>query len=341
MKAFVDVDIQECLRRVVDENTLYYKTDFEYDIGKLKNAMYSHSSKHLLWFSRESGTHCFDERQVYLTPSYANNTWLYYQMYAEQIKAFYIEVSDFREGRAFGSLVLLDYQEHCKQVKEQMRPAQIAIVTFQDGFKRTFDVGEFEENRDSIRDKYGPHSFIEYDRPHDMNDLIYHIHYRLKHEIEPYDFDRFIEEIRQERFERVGYHGSDYVWLSPHDAHTCHEIGLPVFLFCPDEPRHEISKWDEVANHHYQSNLLFAIRREDNPIWQYANPTLPKSEPLFTKKELSKLYWCVSSAGKGQEITPEENQHLQGLLGKLNIIIGAGEKEAIVVELEPKQEQEP
>ncbi|MEN3005978.1 hypothetical protein [Dehalobacterium formicoaceticum] len=341
MKAFIDVDIQECLRRVVEENTLYYKTDFEYDIGKLKNTVFFHSPKNLLWFSRESGTHCFDERQVYLTPTYANHTWLYYQKNAEEIKAFYIEVSDFKEGRALGSLVALDYPSHCEQVKEFMQPAQTAIVTFIDGFKRTFDVGEFEENRDAIQYKYGPYSSVEYDRPYDLNNLMYHIHYRLKHDIKPYDFDRFMEEMRQERFERVGYHGNDYVWLSPYDAHACHKIGLPVFLLHQDEPLHAICNWDEVANLRYKSGHLLAIRRQDKPVWEYINPERPKSEPLFTQKELSSLYWCVSNAGKDQDITPEENQHLQGLLGKLNVIIGAGEKEVIVVEPEQGQEPEP
>lgn len=89
MKAFIGVDIQECLRRVVEENTLYHKADFEYDIGDLKNAISVLDSKNFLWVSRESGTYCFQERDVYLTPSYANNTWLYYRGHPEEIKAFY------------------------------------------------------------------------------------------------------------------------------------------------------------------------------------------------------------------------------------------------------------
>lgn len=340
MKAFIDVDIQECLRRVVEENTLYYRKDFEYDIGNIKNAVSLQSPKNFLWMSRESGTHCFSERNVYLTPSNANHTWLYYQNHPEEIKAFYVEVDNFKDGRALGSLVALDYPSHCAQVKEYMLPAQIVNVTSKDGFKRTFNINEFEENQDSIRQKYGSYTY-EYDRPYDMDSLMHHIRSRRNHDIEPYDFNSYMEEIRLERFERYGYYRSDYVWLSSYDAQKCHKAGLPVFLFQKDTPHHKVQDSEELKRLRYNSGHLLAIRQQDKPVWDYINSEQPKSASLFTQKELLSLYWCVSNAGKGKDTTAEENQYLQELVGKLNIIIGAGEKEVIVVEPEPEQGQEP
>ncbi|SHH68947.1 hypothetical protein [Desulfosporosinus lacus] len=338
MKAFIGVDIQECLRRVVEENTLYHKADFEYDIGDLKNAISVLASKNFLWMSRESGTYCFPERDVYLTPSYANNTWLYYRGHPEEIKSFYVEVDDFKDGRVLGSLVALDYLSHCAQVQETMQPVHFAKVTFKDGVRRTFEISEFEKNRDSLRQNYGPYTY-EYDSSSDLDSLMYHIRSQRKNNLEPYDFDRYMEEIRLERFARFGYHGSDFVRLSPYDAQKCHAAGLPVFLFPKDEPHRELRD-GELRSLRYKSGHLLAIRQQDKPIWDYLNPELPKIASLFTPKELSRLYWCVSNTGKNNDATLEENRNLQELLAKLNIIIGAGEKEAPALELELELEQE-
>jgi hypothetical protein len=342
MKAFIGVDIQECLRRVVEENTLYYKTDFGYDIGDIKNAISVLAPKNFLWMSRESGTYCFKERDVYLTPSYANNTWLYYRNHPEEIKAFYVEVDNFKDGRALGSLVALDYPSHCAQVQENMQPVHFANVIFKNGARQTFEISEFEKNRDSLHQERGPYS-CDYGSYFDMDSLMYQIHYQLKHELEPYDFGRYMEEIRLERFERFGYHGSDFVRLSPYDAKKCYDAGLPVFLFHKDEPHREIREWKEVERLRYNSGHLLAIRHRDKPVWDYINPELQKTAPLFTQKELTRLYWCVSNTGKNRDTTPEENRDLQELLSKLNIVIGAGEKE--VIEMEPElvqiQEMEP
>jgi len=57
MRTFIDVDVQECLQRIVDVNTLYYKSDFEYDIQALKDAAINQLNKNFLWLSRESGTY--------------------------------------------------------------------------------------------------------------------------------------------------------------------------------------------------------------------------------------------------------------------------------------------
>lgn len=340
MKAFISVDIQECLRRVVEENTLYYKADFEYDIGDLKNTISVLAPKNFLWMSRESGTYCFPERDVYLTPSYANQTWLNYRGHPEEIKAFYVEADSFKDGRVLGSLVALDYRSHCAQVQETMQPVHFAKVTFKDGVRRTFEISEFEKSRDSLRQDYGPYTY-EYDSSSDMDSLMYHIRSQRKNNLEPYDFDRYMEEIQLERFAQFGYHRNDYVRLSPYDAQKCHAAGLPVFLFLKDDPHREIRDWEELRNLSYKDSHLLAIRQQDKPLWDYINPELPKIAPLFTQKELSRLYWCVSNAGKDNAATPEENRDFQELLTKLNIISGAGEKETIALEQEPEQGQEP
>ena len=48
MRAFIDVDVQSYLQRIMDVNTIYFKSDFEYDIKTLKDAAKNQLNKKLL-----------------------------------------------------------------------------------------------------------------------------------------------------------------------------------------------------------------------------------------------------------------------------------------------------
>ena len=63
MRKFEGVDIISALRKIVNNNNLHYKTDFEYDADTLKNAA---AGDRFLWLSRYSGTELCNEHDTHI-----------------------------------------------------------------------------------------------------------------------------------------------------------------------------------------------------------------------------------------------------------------------------------
>ena len=344
MRAFIDVDVQECLRRVVEENTVHYRTDFEYDIRELKNAAYNGYHKDFLWMSRESGTHLLGDNHVFLKGVSEHNSWLNYRTHPEEVKAFFVHVEGIRDGKPHGYLAEIDYLEHCRQVEQMAIPPSIVKVDFTDGQRRIFDYAYYNQNRQSIQDEFGRAFRMEYDAP-GLDDLMYHIRYRIKTDLEPTDFEDYMREIRMEPFERLGCRGDNYVRLSGFDARKCLEYGVPVYLFEQDAPAQPVRDFAEIDRFPYRHPFLLAIRQEDAPVWNCLNPENRDKTPLFSYQELFNLQSCVTYAGKNLDATPGENETLGALLGKLHLLINGMERRDFAVEqgldLETAEEQEP
>jgi len=326
MKAFIDVDVQDCLQRIVDVNTLYYKADFEYDIPLLKNAAIDKVTTNFLWLSRESGTYMFPERNVYVSPSSDNHTWRYYQTRPEEIKAFYVEVNRIRDGRPLGSLIELDYIAHCKQVEKLALPADCVRVSFIDGSTRTFGLNEFEENKDAIISKYGSYNGFVNSASHGMDSLLYHIRSERNYQIEPYNFERYMTELRQEPFLRLGYRHDDYFRLSQWEGKSCFDKGLPVFLLEKDTGLRQITDWSDIEYLRYKQEHLIALRQQDRGTWEYIKPENADRIALFSPEELYRLQSYLTYVGKNFEFTAEENVDLQNLLDKINILTNAADR---------------
>ena len=58
---FENVDVEQCLRSVMERNTKHYQSDFEFDVGSMERiAQTKHPERTpLYWMSRPSGTWCF------------------------------------------------------------------------------------------------------------------------------------------------------------------------------------------------------------------------------------------------------------------------------------------
>ena len=93
----------------MERNTRAYKEDFEYDVEKLLNCS-AMGEKWFMWMSREHGTYCFCERDVWLEGTPQNITWKYYaDNYQDGVRAYLVEVKQ-AEKKLLGSLYELDYQ---------------------------------------------------------------------------------------------------------------------------------------------------------------------------------------------------------------------------------------
>lgn len=63
---FENVDIEKCLRSVMERNTQHYQGDFEFDVKSFRHIAQSlfPERKPLYWLSRPSGTWCFQDGEL-------------------------------------------------------------------------------------------------------------------------------------------------------------------------------------------------------------------------------------------------------------------------------------
>ncbi len=135
----MDVNLCESLRAIMDTNTAFYKTDFDYDVDILRKVAKGtfDDDKTLLWYSRPSGTFCDTERQVFQKDTSGHNGWIYYaeQHPSDRILAYSAEITsiDMKTGNVYGNLFELDYQKYVSLVKEKAISTSEVSIYFVNG----------------------------------------------------------------------------------------------------------------------------------------------------------------------------------------------------------------
>jgi len=156
---FQNVDVLETLQKIVEHNTDYYQTDFKYDVEKLTQAAADRNAeRRFFWMSRGSGTWCFAEPDVYIRRTNAHNTWNYYGAgnKSEHVKTFWIELKGMRDEKVMGDIVEIDYQKHLDYLcTHSFEPSAVEIVFKNPNDIRTFSYQEYNENFQSIAQRYG------------------------------------------------------------------------------------------------------------------------------------------------------------------------------------------
>ena len=155
---FENVDVEACLRAVMERNTEHYQSDFEYDKASFLRAARSGSAedKTLYWMSRQCGTWCFKERDLFIRESEAFFTWQSYKDSSEPILAYTVEITGLVDGRAVGTLYTQDYRAQL----ERLDRAALTVATVTLQFEGSpdplqFDYHDYHGHYTSIHDKYG------------------------------------------------------------------------------------------------------------------------------------------------------------------------------------------
>lgn len=164
-RKFEQVDILVSLGAVVDKNTLNYKTDFDYDKDTFLKAVHSQNpeDKHFLWLSRNSGTECFKERDVFIQDIHCHNAWVYYKNSETPIVAFAVEVTGITGGKVLGNLYELDYPHHVEQVLQKSQRPEFITFHLNDGTQKQFPFKQYLKNTDEIHqlhDKVSGRQFV-------------------------------------------------------------------------------------------------------------------------------------------------------------------------------------
>ena len=138
MKKYLDVPLIEFLQKIVDDNVESYREDFDLDKeifaevavgGRLSGNVW-------LWMTRQHGTQCMSEQEVFVKDSPAYSTWCYFDndFVGEKIKAYAVEVSGVKEGVVYGNVYELDYKAHVAEVQRSAVQALEVHKVFEDGY---------------------------------------------------------------------------------------------------------------------------------------------------------------------------------------------------------------
>lgn len=297
MKAFMDVDIEGSLQRVIKETTIYHPADYEYDIGFLKTAVYDKEGRDFLWMAYDSGTHMYPERDVFFKDTAAYYTWTYYKNRPQEVTTFWIHVDTMRDGMPKGNLIALDYPLHCKMIKELAVEPDSVDLTFRNGYAENVTFREYQSIPLSANGGYQAqfnHSQVE--------ERIRLAHQRLNPLIEAGNFEEYLQSLRLEHFSPFGYRNGDFVRIGLGEARQCMDIGIDILLFQKDHPYRKLQNRQELNSIiPYGSHL--AVRQEDMPLVEYMRAGRNHFGPLLTDRELSLIMSSLS-------LEPQDFEHI-------------------------------
>lgn len=136
MNKFENIDILESLEQIMLQNTEFYRSDFEIDKEVIRK--YSSSDKKedksLLWMSRQSGTYCFRERDVFVRNTSQFITWVYYMDRSDDhILSYGVEITGKEGEKIMGTLYELDYMQLSQRVKDKAVPFENYILYYEKG----------------------------------------------------------------------------------------------------------------------------------------------------------------------------------------------------------------
>lgn len=66
LRKFVNIDVIESLKKIMEQNTSINIEFFDSDIEILKKAASTNKKKRFLWMSHKRGTWCLGEREAYI-----------------------------------------------------------------------------------------------------------------------------------------------------------------------------------------------------------------------------------------------------------------------------------
>ncbi|MGM9589718.1 MAG: hypothetical protein ACI3V0_06055, partial [Faecousia sp.] len=96
MNKFENVDVLASLQQIMQQNTAFFRNDFDIDKKILTRAAVSKNTedKIYLWFCRPNGTHCLRERDVFLRGTREHNTFrFYHEQTKERVLAYAVVLS--------------------------------------------------------------------------------------------------------------------------------------------------------------------------------------------------------------------------------------------------------
>ena len=333
--SFLNVDVLETLQKIMEHNTDYYQSDFQYDVTKLREAAADRNAeRHFFWMSRGGGTWCFAEPEVYIRNTSQHNTWNYYGAgnKSEHVKTFWIELKGMRDEKVMGDIVELDYQKHLDYLcTHAFEPSAVEMVFKNPNGCRTFSYQEYDQNFQSIAQRYGTAqrvSFLVAD-PYELSRAVVDAHGLFWEAAEPMDIDTYVKRMDHDRLHDYGYTADDLMLTGPLDAEKAVKNSLACYALFPDGAKELITGKEAYQEHHYRG-ALFGMTEEERSILQYFKQDCI---PLFTTEEMQEI--CSLAVQAGMENDPDRSHLLDKIIHKAECMLPQEEQGYV-----PEQENE-
>lgn len=248
MQKFKKVGIEYVLDRVLNDNTVSHQSDFDIDKRILINAMESdrQEDKHLLWLSRKHGTHCLNEREVFLKDTPAHNTWIHWAEMAkdETFKAFAIYITGSVDGRPNGTVYELDYFKHAEMVKQKSMITDTKVMVFENG---DIYMKPNSEPLPSWEKTYGKHIRTEYlpEKPGVFDTMLKSVRWENERLPEG-DIDEFIKSFGPQQYQAPP---EFIIWSSMNNSYESAIEDMRIEY--PDEPDDVL--WQKYVEHNHDA----------------------------------------------------------------------------------------
>lgn len=166
MNKFENVDVLASLQQIMQQNTAFFRNDFDIDKKILTRAAASKNTedKIYLWFCRPNGTHCLRERDVFLRGTREHNTFrFYHEQTKERVLAYAVVLSGVEGGKVKGSIYELDYARKAEFIIQSALRTDNNRLIYENGSRELPKDYRFEAVPDR---EYG--KFLRYEAvPHD------------------------------------------------------------------------------------------------------------------------------------------------------------------------------
>ena len=138
-----EISLIAFLDEVVSRNTQHYKSDFELDAQKLRDALDSPNQDERVFYfmSRPNGTWCVLERDAFLRESDGYKIWTHYANMPAGIEAYRIVITGQCGTAPMGYVVKLNYREQTSPLRMWNCPS---IPVRKSGYRwsNTADIGK-------------------------------------------------------------------------------------------------------------------------------------------------------------------------------------------------------
>lgn len=200
MNKFENVDVLASLQQIMQQNTAYFRNDFDIDKDILTRAAKSQNpeDKTYLWFCRPNGTHCLRERDVFLRGTREHNTFrFYHEQTKERVLAYAVVLSGIERGNVKGSIYELDYAKKAEQVIQTALRTDSNRLIYENGTRELSKEYRFRATPDRDYGKFLRYEAVPYD-PDALRDLL-RDESRKRERLTPGDFREHIGRLSDEK----------------------------------------------------------------------------------------------------------------------------------------------
>ncbi|MDR2559198.1 MAG: hypothetical protein LBC86_06615 [Oscillospiraceae bacterium] len=300
MFKFKNVDIISALRKIVDNNNYYYKTDLCYDIEKLQTA--NANEKYFLFLSRESGTYFFNERDIYVKDTYPHNTWLNHSE-RDRVKAFSVEVTRFG-AKPVGNIFEIDYELHREHIRANVQNPVSVTITYQPPYsnnnaEQQFGYEDYIKNSKNINSEYGKILTEHYNVGDEekLAEILNTLHSERENAAVTTFLDEYITAMKNTWFRSHGYDKDDLLFMSPVEANAAANNRIDFRAISKDRPIEYIYN-PESYNKVKESGYVYGIKAEEKQKLNIAMATQKIGELLGKYEGLQAVISMALSAVK-------------------------------------------